>query len=469
MRTRKIIQSAIVVLGAMVLAACGGGGGGSSTVSGFSKGVITAKGSVTVNGIKFETSPGIVKVEDSGNLNDDRLKVGMVVKIKGLIDNNNGTGTANAIEYTDNLQGKVEALDPATGTFSVLGQTVKTSASTIFDDFAGAAIANGNIVEVSGLPDGSGAIMATRIELKTGAGAAEDFEVKGTVSGYSGGATFILTPPNGSDIAVTIGTATLPAGFKNGDFVEVKMATTAVGATVTAKTIQLEDELKPDANEHMEVKGLVTDLNLGAKTFKVNGILVDAAAVTLPAGLANGKEVEVEGPANSAGTIIASKVKLELEKNLLLEGDVTAKGAASLTLLGKAVNVNSGTIFKDSSAAKVPNFSLADISAGNHVQVVGFEDAGVITITKVERMDASTVAMLKGVVTAKAGDLSNFTILGVSVATDGTATEYRDAADAAMTRVGFYGALVTNTTVVKARWNTFTALTAVANRVEIEL
>jgi len=68
------------------------------------------------------------------------------------------------------------------GTFVVLGQTVRVSGSTLFDDnIQPASIAGlqvGNIVEVSGFPNAAGEIVASRIQQEA-AGSA--LEVKGIV------------------------------------------------------------------------------------------------------------------------------------------------------------------------------------------------------------------------------------------------------------------------------------------------
>ncbi|MBI4293187.1 MAG: hypothetical protein HY661_17065, partial [Betaproteobacteria bacterium] len=87
-----------------ILTACGGGGGGGAILSaltgssglggtGISQGVITAFGSVFVNGIEFSTGGATVKIDDNPGLESD-LKIGMVVTVRGTADDAARTGSA---------------------------------------------------------------------------------------------------------------------------------------------------------------------------------------------------------------------------------------------------------------------------------------------------------------------------------------------------------------------------------------
>jgi len=69
--------------------------------------------------------------------------------------------------------GPITRIDTAGGTFVVLGQTVRVSGSTLFDDnIQPASIATlqvGNIVEVKRFPNTAGEIAASRIQLEAAA------------------------------------------------------------------------------------------------------------------------------------------------------------------------------------------------------------------------------------------------------------------------------------------------------------
>ena len=152
----------------LVLSACGGGGGGgggfvpaTSTASPVvSQGVVTAKGSVFVNGIEFSTVGASITIDDSPNRPEIELKEGMTVKIRGTSDDATKKGTAIQIEGRDALEGQIQAIDNARHTITVMGQTVRVedNITRLNDDntiktFAAAGFALNDHVEVHGSAD----------------------------------------------------------------------------------------------------------------------------------------------------------------------------------------------------------------------------------------------------------------------------------------------------------------------------
>ena len=170
------------------LVSCGGGGGGSNgtSVAGYSKGVITAKGSIFVNGIEFDTRSASIDVNGSSGTDAD-LKVGMEVEVKGSIDDGTGKGAASTIRFSDDLEGPISAING--GTITVFGQTITVDASTHFESpLTGiGSLKIGDVIEVSGLPNPAGGILASYIEKKTGL---SEYDIKGIVS--------LWTSPSGS-------------------------------------------------------------------------------------------------------------------------------------------------------------------------------------------------------------------------------------------------------------------------------
>lgn len=466
---------------ALGMTGCGGGGGGSTSpagVSGFSKGVITAKGSITVNGVKFDTSKrGMVKFENISGLNDDLLKVGMVVKIKGKIDDASKTGTAEKIEFADNLKGPIDAgsINLTALTFKIFGQTIKVNNNTVFEGITGlAGLAGGNIVEVSGFPDTAGNIVASFIELKTGVTA---FEIKGIVSGFTtGGNTFTLTPPNSTTgLAITLGTGvTLPTGFGNGKFVEVQ--TSGSGTAITASKVEIETEMQPGDNDRTEVEGLVTSLDSVNKTFVVNGITVDASAIAMPA---IGQKVEVEGNFVNGKLVPAKQFEVEVESDFKIEADVSAVSGNNITILAGVLtaDVDSNTIFKDSSSLNVPDFGVKDIKVGDHLEVIAIAhptipDRGLLL--KVERKNASNQIVLQLLVDSVPPQTAAGTFKLASVIIDINATQASNIKDInknPITMAAFLNALVLDKTIVQARGTKtgFTATTATLKADEVEI
>ncbi len=138
MKRRAItIISFLAALGlsAVYVASCGssGGGGGTGTVStpAFSKGAITAKGSIFVNGVEYKTTGSTIKVEGVSGHGESELQVGMVVSVKGSMSDDGVNGEGAEIDYEDNLQGPLTAVaSGATSTLTVLDQTVLVDVST---------------------------------------------------------------------------------------------------------------------------------------------------------------------------------------------------------------------------------------------------------------------------------------------------------------------------------------------------
>ena len=176
-KTLKYSTISIAIAGMIGLSGCGGGGGSSSgTDSVTTSGVITGFGSVYVNGVEYETDGSSFSLDDGddGIESEDELEVGMVVTLTGTQNADGVTGTATHIEYDDELEGIVSAttVSNGTGTLVTMGQTVNVDADTEFENDAGILdssgaltdsidmIEAGNIIEVSGYPDGMGSILS---------------------------------------------------------------------------------------------------------------------------------------------------------------------------------------------------------------------------------------------------------------------------------------------------------------------
>lgn len=501
MKTRNIFALVASLLFSITCAGCGGSGGGapaSGAVSSFSQGVVTAKGSITVGGVKFDTdNVSAVTMDDNASKGVNDLKVGMMVRVKGKIDDATKTGVAEKIEFADNLEGTIET--KGVDTLIVFGQTVKVNNETIIEESSTGRILFENLsvserIEVSGVPDNTGAIRATRIERKNGA--TEDMEIKGTVSDFAGtGDTMItLTPPNGAPLTVDIGgtiappvptpvptpvpenirAAALPAGFGNGSFVEVK--TKASGSTITATSVEMEVEMEAAENERMEVEGFVTILSAADKTFKVGNVTVSAGALPLPD---NGAEVEVHGMMNKDGALVASEIEVEKECEIELEGRVAA--TADIDLAGKTLKLNgitvvttNKTMFKDSdnTGGKTPleTFELRHINVDDQIEVVGIQSAatGKIVAVKIERkvkpLDLLKQMKIQGPVTAVNAAGNTFTLLeGITVDITGiNPARVKDITGAPLLPAVFFSRLVLNQTVAVAEGTlSGTVLTAV--------
>ena len=314
------------------IAACGGGGGGSVASGGIggtgvTSGAVTGFGSVFVNGIEFETDGTRLDVDgeisESKGFNDDKvLGIGMVVTVIGTVNDDGVSGTAESIEYDDDIEGPLtdeqDDGNPDTRTFDIFNITVVVDSKTTefaekdFDD-----LEEDDLLEVSGFFDADDKLLATRVEWKGELiPGTSEVEIKGEVSDFdSSMSTFMLVGLDG--ITITIDNATefedLPDTVADGQFVEVKGI--LIDATsILAGRVEREDEGFSDDVELISIEGLVTDFK-DISSFKVAGQRVNASKATfepssLKNSIADGDKVEVEG-AIADGILKAKEVEFE--------------------------------------------------------------------------------------------------------------------------------------------------------------
>lgn len=465
MKTLRLVLLAAL---AASIAACGGGTGGTGATtpppgSAVSQGVITAKGSIFVNGIEYSTVGAAIKIDDNPVVDDTFLKEGMVVKVRGTSDDVTKKGTATQVEARDILEGTIDSVDPVNKTITVMGQTVKIedNVTRLNDDnnqkvFAQANFQLNDVVEVHGFADDQGGVRATRVVRKvTG-----EFESKGFVTTIGATSFTLALTPGGATVLTVNFSGALPAGTVVGSFVEVKSAATPVAGAITASLIHLEDKLGA-AGEKVEVEGIVTSGTLAS--FVVNGQQVVTSASTLfEGGLASdfavGVELEAEGPLDANGAIVATKISFE--SNIKIEGDASLVSATGLTVLGKAVAINQFT--------QVDN----GLANGSHVEVRAVPDRnGNLIATRIVVRSASTKAFLQGPVTAANSAAGTLTILGTAIVSDGS-TQWRASStstDLPVTQTVFFGQINANVTVVKVKWDPFTSTSLAIKEAEIEI
>ncbi len=322
MKPHQRIAALLTTLLAFAVAGCGSSGSSPAGVSGTNKGVITALGSIFVNGVEYNVTGASVTVEKSAGLDSD-LKVGRVVTVKGT-KSDDLHGAATSVEYKDNFEGPVD-LTPAAGStsFQAFGQTISVNTTaatvaagkTVFSNFTSLSqLTAGSLIEVSGLPDANGVIQASYIELKSGALASSNIELKGTISGLNTTAKTFAIGALTVDYSVASLSDLPVGGIANGLFVEVSGngANYTLGATPNFKADKVESALEnPSGSEgsNLSLEGFVTGLSAGSNTFMVNGQAVNTGALSLT-GITNNVRVEVEGTLNN-GVLMVAKIKLQ--------------------------------------------------------------------------------------------------------------------------------------------------------------
>jgi hypothetical protein len=282
--------------------------------------------SASVGGLGTQAAKGKVRVNGKDS-SSKALSVGQKVKVFVA------SGEATEVDVDLELRGTVESVDLLANSLVVAGKTITVSSSTRFDiggndDSATSGsgslegIKVGDFIEVTGTTDATtGNIVASKLEVKSDQELGEDgqdkhTEFKGTVSGFTAGATSFTLQ------SVTVNCTapcTLPATLKDGDFVEVD-GTLAADGTLTATRVKLEGSNSGKGNGHDEgipalgssvvLQDDIHNLNATALTFKLDGFTVDYAGVTVTGTLGNDARVKVEGTIDAvdASLVHASSV-----------------------------------------------------------------------------------------------------------------------------------------------------------------
>jgi DNA/RNA endonuclease YhcR with UshA esterase domain len=280
------------------------------TGSGIVIGPITGLGSIIVNDVEFDVADASVVVDGVAATADD-LRLGMVVEVRGTINAASGTGVANRVEFDDDLQGPVEAVDVPGSTIVVLGQLVIVTGTTVFDGTTLSTLAPGDVVEVSGFVDGSGNIRATRVELES---EVEDVEINGTINELDADAQTFRIGGQLVDYTTAEISDAPPGGLENGLFVEVHAAAGPVGGVLVAEKIDVTGtDFGGDEGEEVEIEGYVTRV-ISATEFVLNQtrkVRIDAKTQFdngTSADIAVDARLEAEGVVDGMGVLVAKEV-----------------------------------------------------------------------------------------------------------------------------------------------------------------
>jgi hypothetical protein len=423
-RLTRNARALAIAAAACALVACGVDqvagieGTGAPVASGItSVGPISGFGSVIQGGVEYQTSGAQIQVDDQ-SATEAQLQVGEVVTIKGTVNPDGTTGVATQVSYSADLRGPVSQVDTTAGTFTVLGQLVRISDDTVFDDSLPSgsidAIQAGVLVEVSGVLNATGELIASRVEpAEAGAG----LQVKGQVQTLDTIArTFKI---NG----LTIDYSNIsPIGSLAGTSTVLVRGTAAVNNVLVATQVRVLGPLAVAANDKGKLDGIITaftsnaDFAIGAQRITTDSTTVfDLGGAQLGVNV----PVKVSGTFNAAGVLAASRVQVKPKNLSVVRGLIDAVSATNktLTVLGVAVTTSVDTSFNDKSSQNVRFFSLADVRTGDYVEVRGVPGSGnTLAATLLERNRPDDRVYLQGLAANLANP--NFTVLGVQVMTN---------------------------------------------------
>ena len=433
MSTRLIIASLL----ALLVAACGDSN--SYTPSGpppvettdvVTVGPITGFGSVISNGVVFNTDGTTVLFDgEAGTIGD--LRVGMIVSIRGEIDDATGAAQASEIRFGVDLEGPISSISPANSSFVVLGMTVFVDELTVIDGATFDTLAVGNVVRVSGQFRAEERIQATHVHRVANAyqagmhmrvkGEIENLDVAnqlfslgGQVCDYSGAVLDL----GGNDIA-------------NGMFVEVTSTTPIAAGDLILDRVQAKDRDRDrdqlcSSDCDFELEGYVTAF-VSATDFEVDGQPVTTTDTTDYVNgnvgtLALDVRVKIDGTLDANGVLIAKRIVFCLPSPIQVEADLEAfdVDAATIMLLGIEIETNEYTLFCDHSSAGTSTFGFDDLAVGDRLDVRAYVDGVIypdtLTASRIERDDADDSVTIKGWV----GPIErpSITVLGITATAD---------------------------------------------------
>jgi Domain of unknown function (DUF5666) len=237
-------------------------------------GRITAFGSIFVNGVEYAIDNAQVDL-DGRSAGPSQLQIGQIVTVQAALNPNKTSGVATNVSFTGDVVGPIAQLDPTRRSLTVLGQTIQLDDTTSFGEGIQpggiGSLQKGMILEISGFPDASGNLQASRIDLVAGA----PLQVRGTVQTLDASAqTFRI-----NDLTIDY-SGVVPGGkLVNGSTATVQAVEFPTDGTLHATRVQASSGIGGTANEQGQVEGLITSFK-SADEFYVGEQLVLASSST---------------------------------------------------------------------------------------------------------------------------------------------------------------------------------------------
>jgi len=419
------LNRTIYILACFFIVACGAGGSQTAGIDrgGVVSGPVTGYGSIWVNGSRYLTDTASITV-NGATATEAGLAIGQVVLLDSVADEN--SLRAETIIYESNLQGPIESVDVAAATFVALGQIVLVDAGTSFGpgivpaDIT--ALAQDDIVQVSGLVDTAGNIRATRIDLED---ARSEIQLSGTVTAITGMQFAIGAQLVDYSQSMLEG---FPGGtISNGDRVRVIGASFGSAGEIVASAVAYRGSRIAIADgEDGDIEGLITEF-AGPQSFRLAGFAVLTTVQTEFSGgaagdLANNVRIEAEGSFDADGTLVADKIEFREEGEARIEATVDSTDVAqnTVTVFGVKVELTPLTRIEDKRDERRP-FGIADIEPGDFLKIEGSWNGDRVIAGGLERIAGEDNFELRGQLLSV--NEPEFTVLGIVVRT-GLNTEF---------------------------------------------
>jgi hypothetical protein len=356
----------------------GGIGGTGKRSASISVGPITGLSSVLVNGVKYDTSEAVITVNGE-HVTEKSLKLGMVVRVEGTIDDTRKTGIAQRIEFNENVIGPIQMIEKAQQRLKVLGQTVNLDKLTLFEGFNTLdELKIGDILEVSGLIDAQNQIQATRITLLSDI---TTFEVRGEI-GHIDLANQTLTI---GELMVDYSEPLIFEGFPiESEVVDIHGILIEDRFVATHFSLEAQ-EFVFEIGSDIEQYGIITEFN-NYESFKVSDLPVITTPETLfffgtQGDLAENVELAVLGYSNAQSVLVAEEIYFQAAtSHRSAAGEITLESQIEnidlnnnrITVLGMSLQITKHTVIME--ADNLSSMTLNDLRIGDNITLFGFQE-----------------------------------------------------------------------------------------------
>jgi len=311
------------------------------------------------------------------------LVVGERVEVSGRVATT-GVVEATRVERKSaqgavEVKGAVASLDTTARTFG-LGLLSVNYATAQLSGFASGQPANGDRVEVFGSLNGSGVLVATRVE-KDGGGAAgnadEQADYEGLITNFASATDFAVAGQRVTTTASTTYEGGTAASLANDVAVEVDGRFNAAGVIVASK-VQFR------RGSDTEFSGRVDSINTAGNSFIVFGVTIRVNTLTRfedhsgadlqrfsLANLAVGDFVEVDVYNDGSGLLATKVERDDAQGEVELEGVAQNVAAPNFTLGGVAVTTDGATEFRDDNGGTISSAAFFAAAPGRTVKVRG--------------------------------------------------------------------------------------------------
>jgi len=323
----------------------------------------------------------------------DRIEVSGLVNAAGVIEATRIElkAASSAVE----LKGTATSVDTVARRLRINGQQVDYSTAQL-SNFPSGQPANGDLVEVKGSVNGSGVLVATRIERRSAslAGTTDDSaEIEGLVTRFVSAADFDVSGQRITTTAGTVYEGGTAANLALDANVEVEGGFDATGRVV-ARKVQFRQE------SDVELAGPVEAVNPSAGTLVVLGATVRTTPLTRYedqssadverfslADLRVGDYVEVRAYRDASGLVATLLERDDLESGVELQGPATSVAAPNLVVGGVSVTTDSRTEFRNNDGGSITAAAFFAAAPGREVKVRGALVGNVVLAERAELED----------------------------------------------------------------------------------